>query len=97
MARFDIRESLKVGVFSTLLYNCVLFIPAALALWEWSAAGVLFLMMVVVPALACAILVLALFVMLSDIDDNTSFIDSKHTLLGSPTPHDRAEVPHQQL
>ena len=92
MARFDIQESLKVGVFSTLLYNCVLFVPAALAIWEWSAVGVLFLMMVVVPALTCAILVLALFVLLSDIDDNTSFVDTKHTLLESP-----AEAPHQQL
>ena len=84
MARFDLKESLKVGLVSTLIYNTVLFLPAALAIWSWNATGVLFLMMVCVPALTCCILVLALFVLLSDIDDNTSFVDVKHTLLARP-------------
>jgi len=76
MARFDFRESLKVGVYSTLLYNSILWLPAELAILTWESAGMLFLMMVVVPAVANAILVLVLYLLLSDMDDRNSSIYS---------------------
>jgi len=74
MARFDFKESLKVGVYSTLLYNSILWLPAELAILTWESAGMLFLMMVIVPAVSNAILVLVLYLLLSDMDDKNSSI-----------------------
>eukprot|EP01084_Bolivina_argentea_P272648 464279_1 len=78
MARFDLKEALKVGVYSTLLYNSILWLPAELAILSWESAGMLFLMMVIVPAVANAICVLFLYLLLSDIDDNASFMKDRH-------------------
>merc|ERR1712154_121073 len=69
MARFDLKEALKVGVYSTLLYDSILWVPAELAILTWESAGMLLLMMVLVPAMANAVVVIMLYLILSDIDD----------------------------
>ena len=53
LAKFHFKEAIKVGVYSTLIYNTILYIPAVAAIREWTAVYVLFLMMVVVPTLTC--------------------------------------------
>ncbi|ETO20965.1 hypothetical protein RFI_16243 [Reticulomyxa filosa] len=66
MAQFDMKEALKVGIFSTLVYNGILYLVAAIALRSWRATAILLLMMVVVPVLTCAIFTLFLWVLLKD-------------------------------
>lgn len=80
LARFDFKESLKVGVYSTLLYNSILWLPAELAILSWESAGLLFLMMVIVPAVVNAILVLVLYLLLSGMDDNASFLENRDVI-----------------
>jgi len=77
MAKFNLKEALKVGIYSTLLYNSILWLPAELAILTWESAGILFLMMVIVPTIANAICVLFLYLLLSDIDENSPFIHNE--------------------
>ena len=57
MARFNFKEAIRVGVFSTLIYNTLLYIPAIVTIREWDAFYVLFLMMVVVPTITCLVFI----------------------------------------
>merc|ERR1712083_290105 len=81
MAKFDIKESLKVGVYSTLLYNSILWLPAELAILTWDSAGILLLMMVAVPAVVNAIVVLLLYLLLTDLDGRRKSEELKEPLL----------------
>jgi len=83
MARFNLKEALKVGVYSTLLYNSILWLPAELAILSWESAGMLFLMMVIVPAVVNAICVLILYLLLTDMDNkNRSFLNAENRTNG---------------
>jgi len=86
MSKFDLAESLKVGVYSTLLYNSILWLPAELAILTWDSAGILLLMMVAVPAVVNAIVVLLLYLLLNDIDGRRESEDLKEPLL-NPSAH----------
>merc|ERR1719229_1196117 len=81
MAKFDIKESLKVGIYSTLLYNSILWLPAELAILTWDSAGILLLMMVAVPAVVNAIVVLFLYLLLTDIDTRRNSEELRAPLL----------------
>mmetsp|Transcript_50294 Transcript_50294/g.83737 ORF Transcript_50294/g.83737 Transcript_50294/m.83737 type:complete len:489 (-) Transcript_50294:157-1623(-) len=102
MARFDLREALKVGVYSTLLYNTILWLPAELVILSWESAAMLFLMMVLVPAVVNAIAVLILFLLLNDMDDRRQSVLSRHVENGdnqSDAPYSKLmdEPPQSQL
>jgi len=86
MAKFDISESLKVGIYSTLLYNSILWLPAELAILTWDSAGILLLMMVAVPAVVNAIVVLLLYLLLTDLDGRRKSEELKEPLLSSVGP-----------
>jgi len=86
MAKFDLSESLKVGVYSTLLYNSILWLPAELAILTWDSAGILLLMMVAVPAVVNAIVVLLLYLLLTDLDGRRKSEELKEPLLSSVGP-----------
>merc|ERR1712244_180859 len=83
MSKFDLKEALKVGIYSTLLYNSILWLPAELAILTWDSAGILLLMMVAVPAVVNAIVVLFLYLLLTDIDTRRESEDFKEPLLSS--------------